>query len=349
MSRFAQNYRSGFTLIELLIVIGIIGTLASVTILAINPSKQLVAARDGERVSNAKQLQSALNQYLIDNGVYPNASQMQITPKPVCRATTPDSTCVDISPLIPNYLAALPQDPSETNPKWTGYHVSLSSGRAVVTSFYAGNFIGNGLIGWWKFNETSGTVAYDSSGNAKNGTVNNGIWAGGKFSNALSFNGATTHVLLPASSLYDVQALTISAWTNAATYNQNALIFEKTTNGSYNTQYSCFISGNYIYFRTYNASAVGDDLYAGSPPFGPSWNNIVCMYDGVKKYIYLNGIERASANYSQTLATNPAGIAAMGAVPIAAGYFYNGLMDDVRLYNRALSSSEIQQIYAGNG
>lgn len=350
-------YRSGFTLIELLIVIGIIGTLASVTIVAINPNKQLNSAKDTARLSAIRELRNALTQYQIDNGSFPAGTPAQGT-RPVCKAgVTTDTTCVNLDALVPKYLVSLPQESAETNPNYTGYVAGVLGGRAHAGSAYygnAGNYILSGLVGWWKFDEAGGTTATDASGNGANGTLMNGpARVTGKFANALNFNGAAQYVALPASGTLDLQAFTIAAWINVPTYAQNGFIFEKTTNGLVNTQYSFFINGNsWFYCRTEGTVGgqhdVTFDTVAGSLTAN-TWYHVACVYDGTKKHIYINGVERAvSTTYTDTLYTNPAGTSFIG-IYGGGGYPFNGMIDDVRIYNRGLSAAELLQIYAGNG
>ena len=69
---------------------------------------------------------------------------------------------------------------------------SVESG---LTEVLVNDGILNGLVGWWKFDETNGTVAYDSSGNGNDGNLTNGpTWVGGKIGGALSFDGGDDFV-----------------------------------------------------------------------------------------------------------------------------------------------------------
>src|SRR3989344_7020347 len=63
-----QRHQKGFTLVELLVVITIIGTLASIVVVAVNPRGQFLAAKDAGRRQDATQLANALSQYMIDHG-----------------------------------------------------------------------------------------------------------------------------------------------------------------------------------------------------------------------------------------------------------------------------------------
>jgi hypothetical protein len=77
----------------------------------------------------------------------------------------------------------------------------------------------SGPVGWWKFDESSGTTAADSSGSGNTGSLINGpVWTSGQIGNALSFDGSNDVVNAGSSaSLDDLPALTLSAWINPAT------------------------------------------------------------------------------------------------------------------------------------
>lgn len=199
-------------------------------------------------------------------------------------------------------------------------------------------------VGLWHMNEASGN-AIDSSGNGNTGTPTGTSVVTGLIGNARSFNGSTDFISIPATAELDVQRLTIEAWTYSTNYIQNGFIFEKTTNGLVNTQYSCFFAASNVFiFRTYNTTPTSDDLsiVTSSYSLDNKWNHIACVYDGSTKKIYINGIEVASKAYSQTLQTNAAGTAIIGAYGSGTSYFFNGEIDEVRVSNVARSAEEIK-------
>jgi hypothetical protein len=202
----------------------------------------------------------------------------------------------------------------------------------------------------WHLDETgvgTGSTAYDSSTNNNHGTATGTTLTEGFYGKARSFNGSSDYILLPASSAFDLQRFTIEAWVNPTTIAQNGFIFEKTTNGAVNTQYSCFFSSGTFYFRTYNSSGTGDDLtFATSSYFKTSqWNHLACTYDGSTKAVYVNGVLAASKAYSQTMQTNPAGTSIIGAYGSGTSYFFNGKIDEVRISNVGRSAEEIAEAY----
>ncbi len=110
MKKFNQK---GFTLLEILLVIAIIGILAAIVLIAINPTRQIGQARNATRFANQVDIQKALDQYAIKNeGDYPpgiNASYQDICPTGVT------TNCVDLSVLVPSYIPSIPLDPSGGN------------------------------------------------------------------------------------------------------------------------------------------------------------------------------------------------------------------------------------------
>ena len=135
------SQRFGFTLIEILVVIGIIGVLSSITLVAINPAKQLCDARDAKRISYTKELRSALYQYIIEE--WTKASEdMPLGAEnalPVCREGISDPSCVNLDALLPDYIVSLPVDPEETDANLTGYSVYEDNyGRPMIVALYIG-------------------------------------------------------------------------------------------------------------------------------------------------------------------------------------------------------------------
>jgi uncharacterized repeat protein (TIGR02543 family) len=112
-------------------VVGIIAILAGIVIVAINPSRQLATARDAERRSDLKQINSALLQYYIDNQKFPDTVASD-TLTEICNSGSGDGTdcldgTIDLSVLVPKYLSAIPADPNGHTATTTGYHIALNS------------------------------------------------------------------------------------------------------------------------------------------------------------------------------------------------------------------------------
>jgi len=126
--------KKGFTLIELLVVIGILAVLLAITLIAVNPAQNLQDADDTKRRSDVNAILNAVNQYMVDNnGVVTGLSIPAVE-------TAISDTAVDLCPLVPTYIAALPQDPASLNGAdidctgayTSGYTISATNNRVTV-------------------------------------------------------------------------------------------------------------------------------------------------------------------------------------------------------------------------
>ncbi len=109
--------KKGFTLLEILLVIALIGVLAAIVLIAINPTRQLAQARNVERLSDINTVYQAIEQFVVDSrGEYPE--QVTNTIQNICRTGTESiggstdcSGSVDLRILVPQYLSSIPEDP----------------------------------------------------------------------------------------------------------------------------------------------------------------------------------------------------------------------------------------------
>ena len=126
----------GFTLLEVLLVIAIIGILAAIVIVALNPNKQLADARNAQRKSDVNTLLNAVYQYDIDTSAMPDT--ISTTSTGICRygagpCVTASSTLTDLSVLVPKYVVNIPVDPTTATASSTGYVISVSATDNRVT------------------------------------------------------------------------------------------------------------------------------------------------------------------------------------------------------------------------
>ena len=144
-----NHFQKAFTLLEILLVVVALAILASIVILAINPSRQLATARNAQRFMDVNTIQKALYQYSIDHNSL--SGFVSTTPLEICRSNA--SSCsglIDLSLLTNNstYLTSLPADPQATSSNGIGYITYLlPSGRPVVSASLAelGKIIGQGI------------------------------------------------------------------------------------------------------------------------------------------------------------------------------------------------------------
>jgi len=99
-----QNHKKGFTLIELLVVVAIMGMLAALAVVALNNARQ--RARDARRVSDIKQIQTALELYFLDNAAYPTGTADYISSDCLSATSGFAATC---SGTV--YMSVVPDNP----------------------------------------------------------------------------------------------------------------------------------------------------------------------------------------------------------------------------------------------
>ncbi len=120
---FRKTKSQGFTLIELLVVIAIIGLLSSIALVSLNSARK--KARNAKRVSDLRQIQSALELYYSDNNSYPNPGFAWRSECAGWGSYTPGGV---IPGLVPTYLASFPSDPRMNKTTNDSCYIYLSNG-----------------------------------------------------------------------------------------------------------------------------------------------------------------------------------------------------------------------------
>jgi len=194
----------------------------------------------------------------------------------------------------------------------------------------------SGLVGYWKFDEATGTVAHDYSGNNAVGTLSGSpipTWVVGQVGGALGFNGSNM-VTLPNISLANMP-YTVSAW-----------IYKNDTNdfnivgggaGGINANAHYIVRGSRFYFGNY-----GCDVGGNLPINSGQWYYVDFVMDSSQKQsIYVDG--SLDAGPTMTCGYYQSYVDKIGSS--CCGGTGSGIIDDIRIYNRALSASEIGAIY----
>jgi hypothetical protein len=213
----------------------------------------------------------------------------------------------------------------------------------------------SGLVGSWSFDEDAGTTVYDSSGNGNNGTLMNGTaWSTGKYGSALTFNGVDSYVEMPNSSILNNANFTIEAWIYLAAdveNNTQARIVSK----QQTTRKSCSFD---IFGKGYGGSTANQlllsigtgttwiNFLSTTHLSNQTWYHVAGTHEGTTSKIYIDGHLDKNGTTS-TQITDNAGVLTIGCQKMTEGftdaaYFFNGTIDEVRIYNRALSQEEIQ-------
>jgi subtilisin family serine protease len=195
-----------------------------------------------------------------------------------------------------------------------------------------------GLVAAYGFNQTSGTQVVDASGQGNTGTLSNGTWsAAGKNGAAVSFttNGFVT--IPDAPSLDLTSGMTIEAWVRpTSNTGWRTVVLKEDVGGLAYALYSSNGSRPAAYVHT-NAD-VG--LNGTAALALNTWTHLAMTYDGTMLRMFVNGVQVGSMALTGGIAAT-SGVLRIGGNSVWSEY-YRGLIDDVRIYNRALSVTEIQ-------
>jgi glucose/arabinose dehydrogenase len=198
------------------------------------------------------------------------------------------------------------------------------------------------------FDEGAGTVAADDSGNGNDADLRNGAtWRSGRLGGGLALDGVNDIAAVDGSSSLGGfrDALTVSAWVNRSSVQERwrAVVSRQLTTDTPDQFYLSFFEGQ-PRFAVNTANGGGQFVGAGTAPVG-QWVHMAGVYDGTTMRLYVNGVERAAMakTGSINISTRPilVGGNANGTGPLAATQNIRGGVDEVRLYTRALTPSEI--------
>jgi hypothetical protein len=198
-----------------------------------------------------------------------------------------------------------------------------------------------GLVAAYNFDEGMGTAVTDRSGSGNNGTTANTAWsAAGKYGGALSFNGTSSWVTVADSASLDLtSALTLEAWVNPAALGTSwrTVLFKEQTGGMVYSLYANEATGHPV--GQVNIGGEQNALGSSGLPLN-TWTHLALTYDGQTLTLYVNGVPAGSK--AQTgLVPVSTGVLRIGGNGIWPEWF-SGLIDNARVYNRALTQVQIQ-------
>ena len=204
------------------------------------------------------------------------------------------------------------------------------------------------LVGWWTFDDGSGTTANDSSGNENHGTFNGDPqWVNGKFGKALKFDGSSDYLAVPDSDSLDINGdqLSIVAWINGESWSLAKHIVRKIADEEASPIYVFRVQPDQV--RAILSTSAGNTTIQGATVLPTNeWVHVALAYDGGEARIYVNGELDVSSNVSGEITQSNNELRIGLGDP--AGYFH-GTIDDVRIYNKALTQEGIQAIMEGVG
>lgn len=204
-----------------------------------------------------------------------------------------------------------------------------------------------GLVAAFSFDEADGTTANDGSGNGHVGTIQGAVRVAGIRAGALQFDGVDDWVTVPDAASLDLTAgMTLEAWVNptAMTGWETVLMKEHGVEDFAYVLYAhdggALAGGAPVPSGSVRTSAGHQTLRGPSELPAGTWTHLATTYDGVTQRLFVNGVQVASREQSGDI-TVSGGVLRIGGNGSFAGEFFEGLIDEVRVYNRALDASEI--------
>ena len=188
------------------------------------------------------------------------------------------------------------------------------------------------LVSYWALNQTSGSTATDSSGNNKTATLVGGpVWTTGVAGNGLQFNGTSAYVNAGTVSL---SSFTISAWVNMSSSQSGwgSIVMKQNSFG-------LEVQNGTVYANIGNGATWNNTV--STPLTAGAWKHVVQTYDGTTNRIYVDGVLKASGTGAFTNASSNLLIGSWNTT----SEFFNGKIDEVQVYNKALTSTEVQSLY----
>ncbi len=216
--------------------------------------------------------------------------------------------------------------------------------------------LSNGLVGYWKMDESSWTndcsttSVTDSSGNGNNGkacpaTTGPTGGAVGKFGNGGSFDGSDDNITLGNPSTLQITGskITLSAWIKPDAFSGQQGIIGKWQNGPSDASYDLNSVDSGVVHCNLNTDANNNIASATGVLTVSVWNHVVCTYDGNNAVIYVNGVavktQAVTGNIQDSDNTVYVGYYQ------ALDKYFDGSIDEARIYNRALSPAEVSLLY----
>ena len=201
-------------------------------------------------------------------------------------------------------------------------------------------------VGAWLFEDISGKKAVDSSGAGNDGDIEGGPeLVNGQFGKAMDFDGSDDQIIIPDSDSLELTFLTMAAWVYLGSYPEDARILTQEVDGDPYSTYSIMMSGGGYTKFEFRISLDNSRKRIPSIADVPleTWTHLAATYDGEKAVVYIDGeVDLEQAQSGTVLTTdNPLYI---GASQFWDPRFFDGLMDEVVLFNTALDQDQIWEL-----
>jgi len=207
------------------------------------------------------------------------------------------------------------------------------------------------LVAYWRLDEGQGTVATDVVSGLEGSSQAPLSWQpAGKIGGAIDFDGTVSRLTVPGLDIAGSE-ITLAAWVRprsfAGTANEARFISKasSTTGNDHYWMLGNYENGTALRFRLKTGSTTTTLISAEGQIETDKWYHVAATYDGTTMRIFLDGVEIASERKTGNLATASSVDVGLGNQPEGAGdRALDGLLDEIRIYNKALSASELMSI-----
>jgi len=210
--------------------------------------------------------------------------------------------------------------------------------------------IGNGLVGYWKFDESSGMTAADSAGRDNDGTLSIEVsWTTGKIHGGVLYGGQSpAHIEVPTTGMSALVG-TVAMWVYLYTPqpSQTRYFFGHTTQPAYANRIQLYMDGG----DTELDLGLGDSHISRTGIITleiQRWYHVGVTWDNSNYNVYVDGVAMAQGTYTGLMSLHPFAWIGNDGNPVTDGtQGFGGILDEVRIYNRVLTQVEIQQVMIG--
>jgi len=215
---------------------------------------------------------------------------------------------------------------------------AMGGDKIQASTVNKGGSLTSGLVGHWTFDGTdiSGTQVYDKSGQNNTGTSSGGVTkVMGKLGQGMKFNGVNGKVTATG---YETATFTLGAWVKTGDTREDKWFVEMTDGSGNRHGIGMYPAGKPVI--TYGVAKY--KCSTGSVINDSKWHYFIGTYDGTGAKIYIDGV---SQNLSTELTTGTKTPNTLTIGSTSSGGYVNSLIDDARVWNRALSAAEVKQLY----
>jgi hypothetical protein len=226
-----------------------------------------------------------------------------------------------------------------------------ATGGSVGTGGSAGSGTVTGALLHVAFDETSGTIAHDTAGTSKNGTLNGATFAAGRFGNAASFSGTDQYISFPGGLTSSLTDMTVAFWVNLAAKTSFARAIDFGNGSATGYWYVSPSFGNNGILRFGISQTDWQKEQSLDAPALPlsQWKHVAVVVAASGITIYVDG---AVAATSTSIVLRPKDVGAspndwLGRSQYSNDAYLNGRLDDLYIFGRALSATEIAALMSG--